>query len=85
VALTVAFTRRGEKEFLELALVDRNRIRERLLAYAAEPDHPRHDLRPVIGTDDVLRMRSGVWRVLFVREATRVSVQRVLHRREAYR
>lgn len=86
MSVRIVFSRRAEKEVLELPLADRDRIRERITAYAEEPDHPRHDVRPVVGAKDVFRLRSGDWRVLFVREGeSLIWGQRVLHRREAYR
>lgn len=85
MALRIVFTRRADKEFNELAELERRRIEERLTAYAAEPDHPRHDVRPVLGTGNGYRLRSGNWRVLFVLEQDTIWVQRVPHRREAYR
>ena len=54
-------------------------------AYGANPDAIGHDVVPVIGEEGELRLRVGVWRVLFVREDTIMRVREILHRREAYR
>jgi mRNA-degrading endonuclease RelE of RelBE toxin-antitoxin system len=85
VALRILFTARAEKEFDELQQPDRDRLRERLVAYAADPSHPQHDVRPLTGSRGSYRLRSGNWRALFNTEGDVMWVQRVQHRREVYR
>ena len=84
MSLNIEFTDRANKQLANLRADDRNRILDRLRAFGEEPDR-RHDVRPLIGTEGLWRLRMGDWRVIFERAETSVLVLRVLHRREAYR
>jgi mRNA interferase RelE/StbE len=85
MALRVIFLARATKEYLDLPRQDRDRIRERVTDYAADPAHARHDVRRLVGQGGRMRLRSGKWRVVFEVTGDTMTVQRVLHRREAYR
>ena len=64
---------------------DRQRIRARIDAYRREPDALGHDVVPVVGEPGRLRLRVGVWRVIFSVQGDTMRIHRVAHRREAYR
>jgi mRNA interferase RelE/StbE len=85
LSLDIEFTDRANKQLANLRAADRIRILDRLRAYGEEPERRRHDVRPLIGTEGLWRLRMGDWRVIFERAETSVLVLRVLHRREAYR
>jgi mRNA interferase RelE/StbE len=81
----VVFHRRTLKELRSVPKVDRERILERLQAYADDPDNPRHAVLALVGEKPTCRLRVGDWRVLFDRIGDRIEVRGVRHRREAYR
>ena len=85
MALRFVYTNRAKKELNEVPPADRQRIVRRVEAYAAEPDAPRHDVRRLVNTSPGYRLRVGNWRVLFDIDGEIMDIQRVLHRREAYR
>lgn len=85
MGLRIVFTARAEKEFDELQRPDRDRLKERLIAYAADPANSRHDVAPLVGSRGSYRLRSGNWRALFAVEGDVIWVHRVQHRREVYR
>ena len=81
MAKTVTYSNRAVRD---LAAIDRQqatRVRNAIKRYA---DTGHGDVRPYEGTG-MLRLRVGVYRVLFNETATHVNVERVRHRREAYR
>lgn len=81
----VAFRPSARKELADVPASDRRRIVTRLEAYAAEPAQPGHAVIRLSGTEELYRLRVGVWRVLFMIEDDILRVRRVVHRREAYR
>lgn len=85
MALEIVFYRRAQKELQGLPKTDRDRILERLDAYAADPDNPRHAVIALVGEKPTCRLRVGDWRVLFDRVGDTIEVRGVRHRREAYR
>jgi mRNA-degrading endonuclease RelE of RelBE toxin-antitoxin system len=85
VALEIVFYRRARKELQGLPKSDRNRVLDRLHAFAADPDNPRHAVIALVGEEPTCRLRVGDWRVLFDRVGDRIEVRGVRHRREAYR
>jgi len=85
VSLHVRFERLAKKQLEDVPEADRRRIIARLEAYGADPDGIGHDVKPVAGLAGMLRLRVGKWRAIFSREETTVRVEKVAHRREAYR
>ena len=85
MALEIIYLRRAVKELKQLPSAEQLRIVERMEAYAAEPDHPRHAVVALIGEKPTCRLRVGDWRVLFDRLDTRIEIRAIRHRREAYR
>jgi mRNA interferase RelE/StbE len=85
VAVEIVFYRRAQKELRGLPKADCDRVLERLQAYAADPDDPRHAVPALAGQVSVFRLRVGDWRVLFDRADDRIEVCNVRHRRESYR
>jgi mRNA interferase RelE/StbE len=85
VPLELTFTRRAVKDLRALPAADRRRILERLERHALEPDGAGQDVVRLAGTPDGYRLRAGDWRALFCVRGSVMEVQRVLHRREAYR
>jgi mRNA interferase RelE/StbE len=85
MALEIVFYRRAQKDLQGLPKADRDRLLERLTAYAADPDNPRHAVIALVGEKPTCRLRVGDWRVLFDRVGGRIEVRGVRHRREAYR
>lgn len=83
--LELVVTRRASKDLQSLPAGDRVRVERRVEAYVAEPDAPHHDVRPLVGTVALFRLRAGDWRVIFERDLDTMTVLRVHHRREAYR
>ena len=83
--MDIVYHRRALKELRGIPKVDRERILERLRAYGADPDNPRHAVVALVGEKPVCRLRVGDWRVLFDRQTDRIEVRGVRHRREAYR
>jgi mRNA-degrading endonuclease RelE of RelBE toxin-antitoxin system len=85
VALGIVFYRRAQKELQRLPKADRDRVLDRLAAYAADPENPRHAVIALVGEKPTCRLRVGNWRVLFDRVGDTIEVRGVRHRREAYR
>ena len=85
MALEIVFYRQAQKELQGLPKNDRDRVLERLQAYAADPDNPRHAVIALVEEKPTCRLRVGDWRVLFDRVGDRIEVRGVRHRREAYR
>ena len=85
MALEIVFYRRAQKELQGLPKNDRDRVLERLQAYAADPDNPRPAVIALVEEKPTCRLRVGDWRVLFDRVDDRIEVRGVRHRREAYR
>jgi mRNA-degrading endonuclease RelE of RelBE toxin-antitoxin system len=83
--LSLTFTRRALRDLRGLPPGDRQRVMDRLDAYAAASDASGHDVIPLAGTPDGFRLRTGVWRALFTVDGTDMVVRRIAHRREAYR
>ncbi|MGH7110750.1 MAG: type II toxin-antitoxin system RelE family toxin [Stellaceae bacterium] len=83
--LSLTFTVRARKDLRGLPIADRQRIADRLKAYAATPDAAGHDAVPLAGTPGGFRLRSGDWRALFMLSGEEMTVYRVGHRREIYR
>lgn len=79
----IRLTERAYKDFEKLPKSDARRIVEALQKY----DELRlGDVKPLKGPfKSKYRLRVGDYRVLFSREGSEVIVERVLHRRNAYR
>jgi mRNA interferase RelE/StbE len=75
----------ASKDLLGLPRRDRDRIEQRIEAYAADPASRFHDIAKIVGADTLFRLRVGDWRVILNFDNDTVSVLRVRHRREAYR
>ena len=74
----------------ELDLVpasDRAALIEKAKAFAADPFGPHPWARPLRGAGDLVGLRQGDWRAIcrVSREHDTVTLDRVAHRREAYR
>jgi mRNA interferase RelE/StbE len=85
MALKIFFYPRARKELQGLPKADRDRVLQRLQAYAADPDNPHHAVVALVGEKPIRRLRVGDWRVLFDRIDDKIEVRGVRHRREAYR
>jgi mRNA interferase RelE/StbE len=83
--LTLTYTRTALRGLRDLPTDDRQRMVDRLEAYAADPDAPDHDVVPLTGTPNGFRLRAGNWRALFTVNGREMAVYRIAHRREAYR
>ena len=83
--LTLSFTRAALKDLRCLAGADRARGPDRLEADAADPAAPGHDGVPILGVTDGYRLRFREWRALFTIAGAAMDVDRIRHRREAYR
>jgi len=75
----------ASKDLIGLPRRDRQRIEQRIEAYAADPASRAHDVVKIVGAESLLRLRVGDWRVILQLDENTVSVLRVRHRREAYR
>jgi mRNA interferase RelE/StbE len=79
--LTVTILETAAEDLQELPLRDSGRILARIERYAkGEPS----DIKKLQGRGE-FRLRVGDYRVLFVKSGNNVDIQRILHRREAYR
>ena len=85
MALEIVYLRRATKELKQLPSAEQLRIVERVEAYAADPDNPRHAVLALVGEKPTCRLRVGDWRGLFDRHQTSIEIRAVRHRREAYR
>jgi mRNA-degrading endonuclease RelE of RelBE toxin-antitoxin system len=85
VALEIVYQRRALKDLRHLPPADRLRVLERVEAFAADPDDPRHAVLALVGAKPTCRLRVGDWRVLFDRIGDKIDVRGIRHRREAYR
>jgi mRNA-degrading endonuclease RelE of RelBE toxin-antitoxin system len=85
VAVEIVFYRRACKELRGLPKADCDSVLERLQAYAADPDNPRHAVPALAGYESISRLRAGDWRVLFDRVGDRIEVCIVRRRRVSYR
>lgn len=74
-----------EKQFALMPKADARRLRDRLEAIAAAPGMQHPNVRPLVGCPGSFRLRQGDWRAVFSIEGDDVVVDRVAHRREAYR
>ena len=61
------------------------RLLERLERIAANPFAPHAGVRPLVGRVGVFRVRQGDWRAVYSVEDGDVIVERVAHRKVAYR
>ena len=75
--LEVQFTSRANKELSRIPAADRARILVKLAAFAMEPDSRPHDVKPLVGTAGLWRLRVGDWRLVFVWDEGQVAVQKV--------
>jgi mRNA interferase RelE/StbE len=84
VRFAVIWAARAEKDRDGLDAVARTRVLAAIERYA-ESGHG--DVARLAGRPGQYRLRAGDWRVLFALDASRAEliVQRVRHRREAYR
>ena len=81
MAKTVTYSNRAARDLTAIDRQQMPRIRNAINRYA-ETGHG--NVSPVQGAD-ILRFRVGNYRVLFDETETHVNVERVRHRREAYR
>ena len=81
MAKTVTYSNRAARDLTAIDPQQTIRIPNAINRYAGTGHG---DVRPVQGTN-ILRLRVGVYRVLFDETETDVNVERVRHRREAYR
>lgn len=70
------------KDLKSISLKDRERIIDKVEALE---DGLQGDVKKLTNYTPEYRLRSGVWRVLFEVEGSRIIVYRVLHRKETYR
>ena len=77
--------RQAIKDLASVPAADLGRILIRFVAYADDPENPRHDVIALVGTIGMYRLRVGDWRVIFAGMDTMLEVHRIVHRREAYR
>ena len=66
---------------------DRRALIEKAKSFAADPFGPHPWARPLRGAADLVRLRQGEWRAIcrVSRDRETVTLDRVVHRREAYR
>jgi mRNA interferase RelE/StbE len=83
--LEIEYHPRALKDLRRVPFGDRDRIIQRLEAYATDPDNPRHSVVALVGQKPTARLRVGDWRVIFDRLENRIEIRSVRHRREAYR
>ncbi len=83
--VSLTFSRSARRDLRGIPAGDRERLLDRLDAYAADPEAPGHNVRPLAGQPGGFRLRSGDWRALFTLTAAEMTVYRIRHRREAYR
>lgn len=81
----VEFTTRAAREFRQLPEATRRRIAVRIDALTVNP-RPQ-GARKLTGTDDLYRLRTGDYRILYQIEdrVVLVTVIRIGHRRDVYR
>ena len=85
MALQISYDLRATKELHRLPGRDKVRVYRRIRAYAENFSSAAHDVVPLTGALKGFRLRVGGWCVLFELTETTMHVERVLHRREAYR
>lgn len=73
---------RAEKDLKNLQAADGRRIIEKLKLLS---DNLQGDVKKLTNFALEYRLRVGHWRILFEVENDRVTVYRILHRRESYR
>ncbi len=79
----IVFHRRAVKDRRQVPSAILQRIDAALAEYARGPEQARN-VRKLKG-QDALRLRVGDWRVIFRDGGDEIIVQRIAHRREAYR
>jgi len=79
----IIWTRKAKKDLMKLP----KDLQERILKALRELDRfDRGDVKPLVGDmKGYFRLRVGEWRVLFRYKGQDIEVERVLHRRDAYR
>ena len=80
----IIVTPAAEKDLRGIGHVERVRIMEKIVLYAANPDALRNQVTKLLGSDSS-RLRIGNYRVLFAEDGMILRVLRVGHRREIYR
>lgn len=85
MALKVEYSARAVRQLQDIPQADRNRLRARVYGYAADPMARGHDARALVNHASTLRLRVGDWRVIFDVEGDTMVINRIVHRREAYR
>jgi len=82
---TVEFTPRADKDFRALPPEIRRRLAPKIDALAIDP-RP-HGVKILTGSEDILRMRAGEYRILYKIQDDRLIVLlvKIGHRREIYR
>ena len=85
MAWRILFTRRAEREFVAVPERDRARLGRRIDALATDPRPS--GVKKLGGAEDLYRLRSGDYRVIYLIEdrIITVTVVRVGHRRDIYR
>ena len=73
------------KQLAGLPRAEAGRLLERLQRIAAAPDNRHPGVTPLTGQRGSYRLRQGSWRAVFSIEDGDVILDRVAHRREAYR
>ncbi len=81
----ILFTKSAARALHALPAADQGRLARRIDALAANPRPP--GARKLAGTEDLYRLRSGVYRVVYTieDEIITVTVVRIGHRRDVYR
>jgi mRNA interferase RelE/StbE len=74
-----------ERRFAQMPKADARRLRDRLDASAAAPEHRHPGVQPLVAMSGSFRVRQGNWRAVFSIEDGDVIVDLVAHRREVYR
>ena len=83
-AMEARYAPRAIKDLRALPRPDAERIRRKVGLLATDPEALANQVKALKGTD-ILRLRVGDYRVLFSEDGVILTVQRVRHRREAYR
>lgn len=79
----IGYTRAAIRDLRKLPRTDRDRVREKIAQYAADPASLANNVTALVRGEGK-RLRVGDWRILFEESATRVDVLRVRKRGEAY-
>ncbi|MFN3546975.1 MAG: type II toxin-antitoxin system RelE family toxin [Mesorhizobium sp.] len=80
----ITFSRESLRTLSRMPANTARLIRSKIDQYAADPGSLANNVKALKGTDDVLRLRVGDWRVIFSESGDVIAIIRIASRGSAY-